>query len=617
MPTRTGWWEWKGLMLAWLLLALPAFAADYYVNDRFREGDVALPECPSMPEGIDGPGCGKCERPCMTPQFAYNTLPLTAGDTVHLNTGTYDSLVHGGTVPVLMLVDASKAGTAGRWLTFSGPLDDRGQPLRGPDGRPLAVIHGRDVAIVGVLVGVNGIRLRGLGFTAFRGDSSPYCGSGVQLLTELPVTSFSFRDLDFFGHIGSCSNAIDIDAPSVGCRLCEVRDSRMSESPEAGHAIWIDGQHGVEIAGNTITGWGRTRSDAVIYLQRAEKAYVHHNLIQDNAGEGIFVRDSSGGLYEHNTFRNNLRRGVGGQAEINVQFGAQQVMRNNIIAPAPRMGALRFQGAFGEADYNGYVIGVDSYLVEDMGAAFLTRELSEWQAAYGQDKNSLSERDGGFASPGDSHLRSTAGRFDPVLGWVADSESSPFIDRADPSAPVSEEQVPHGLRANLGAYGNTWQASHTPIQLSVVSGNGQRGPIGVPFAQALVVQASVGADVSPAAVGGIPLHFQLVEGVGAFGLTPLHTDASGRAEAQLTPTEDGVLVVEVSVVGAPGIAPARFALSTDGAKEPGPDPGTGVMPLPGYDYLVSCGCAQGGGGAPIAALMLLLGWARARRMRRG
>lgn len=64
----------------------------------------------------------------------------------------------------------------------------------------------------------------------------------------------------------------------------------------------------------------------------------------------------------------------------------------------------------------------------------------------------------------DYHLRSTAGRWAPAAdgkngGWARDSEHSPAIDAANPASPFKLEPAPNGGRANLGADGNTAQAS--------------------------------------------------------------------------------------------------------------------------------------------------------------
>jgi len=64
---------------------------------------------------------------------------------------------------------------------------------------------------------------------------------------------------------------------------------------------------------------------------------------------------------------------------------------------------------------------------------------------------------------GDYHLRSQAGRWDPAAGiWVLDQVTSPCIDAGDPSSDFSQEPLPNGGRVNLGAYGNTSEASQSP-----------------------------------------------------------------------------------------------------------------------------------------------------------
>ncbi len=61
---------------------------------------------------------------------------------------------------------------------------------------------------------------------------------------------------------------------------------------------------------------------------------------------------------------------------------------------------------------------------------------------------------------GDYHLKSQAGRWDPVTWtWVQDEVTSPCIDAGDPASPLSDEPLPNGGRINLGVYGGTAEAS--------------------------------------------------------------------------------------------------------------------------------------------------------------
>jgi len=64
---------------------------------------------------------------------------------------------------------------------------------------------------------------------------------------------------------------------------------------------------------------------------------------------------------------------------------------------------------------------------------------------------------------GDYHLKSQAGRWDPVSeSLVGDDVTSPCIDAADPNSPVGDEPEPNGGIINMGAYGGTAEASMSP-----------------------------------------------------------------------------------------------------------------------------------------------------------
>ena len=58
----------------------------------------------------------------------------------------------------------------------------------------------------------------------------------------------------------------------------------------------------------------------------------------------------------------------------------------------------------------------------------------------------------------DFHVRSPEGRYTPG-GWVTDGEGSPCVDAGDPSSAYGLEPWRNGGRVNLGAYGNTGEAS--------------------------------------------------------------------------------------------------------------------------------------------------------------
>jgi hypothetical protein len=63
---------------------------------------------------------------------------------------------------------------------------------------------------------------------------------------------------------------------------------------------------------------------------------------------------------------------------------------------------------------------------------------------------------------GDYHLKSQAGRWEArTERWVTDEMTSPCIDAGDPQGDFVREPEPNGHRANVGAYGNTAEASRS------------------------------------------------------------------------------------------------------------------------------------------------------------
>jgi hypothetical protein len=65
-------------------------------------------------------------------------------------------------------------------------------------------------------------------------------------------------------------------------------------------------------------------------------------------------------------------------------------------------------------------------------------------------------------SPGDYHVKSQAGRWDPRTGdWLQDEVTSPCVDGGDPTIPVGSEPLANGGIINIGVYGGTIEASRS------------------------------------------------------------------------------------------------------------------------------------------------------------
>ena len=77
---------------------------------------------------------------------------------------------------------------------------------------------------------------------------------------------------------------------------------------------------------------------------------------------------------------------------------------------------------------------------------------------------------------GDYHLKSQAGRWDPVSeSWIQDDVTSPCIDAGDPNSPIGHEPFPNGGIINMGAYGGTSEASKSyfgePVCETIIAGD--------------------------------------------------------------------------------------------------------------------------------------------------
>ncbi|MBI9016814.1 MAG: hypothetical protein JEZ07_06075 [Phycisphaerae bacterium] len=78
---------------------------------------------------------------------------------------------------------------------------------------------------------------------------------------------------------------------------------------------------------------------------------------------------------------------------------------------------------------------------------------------YNIDVDPLFANIGSAVNP-DYHLQSTAGRYNPrSQQWVSDSSHSPCIDAGIPYKLTAAEPWPSGRRINIGAYGQSFQAS--------------------------------------------------------------------------------------------------------------------------------------------------------------
>ncbi|HZZ44157.1 MAG TPA: right-handed parallel beta-helix repeat-containing protein [Tepidisphaeraceae bacterium] len=209
---------------------------------------------------------------------------------------------------------------------------------------------------------------------------------------------------------------------------------------------------------------------------------IKNNLLYNNVAGGIFL---TGG--DHTPILNNTIYQPSGYA---LQIASSQTtdvqVRDNIFEVAAGLDVI--VGAAAEQnvtfDYNDFFTTGSGQVGQWNGVNYPT--LAGWQSASGLDANSLSV-DPLFINPAanDFHVQSLygsnhSGTLAPILNTTTglpqanpgisttDNVQSPIIDRGAPTDPYSLEPTPNGGYVNLGAYGNTAQASLSPAHYLLI-----------------------------------------------------------------------------------------------------------------------------------------------------
>ncbi len=252
-------------------------------------------------------------------------------------------------------------------------------------------------------------------------------------------------------------------------------------------------------AGRGSNGGGIYQSGGSLVVLRSEFIGNHVGTDGGALGGGIEVRNSASAWIENTVFRHNtgtfqLGRGDGGNGAglaVNVNAGYTVDVVNCSFAyntGANRGGAIHLQA--GVLNINNAILWSNEVSevagADATGSEIFARDGTTLTISYiditGTTSNEIVvagtngtfsigsgilTTDPLFVSATDLHLQSRNGHYTP-LGYVADSATSPCIDAGDPLSPQSHEPDPRGRRINLGAYGNTDQASRTAVTGSVL-----------------------------------------------------------------------------------------------------------------------------------------------------
>lgn len=219
--------------------------------------------------------------------------------------------------------------------------------------------------------------------------------------------------------------------------------------------------HGISIGATTRITLERVHAESNslsgIFINGASDTVLRNVVIRQNTQDGINVSGGSNLVVQHSVLWMN------GQAGINT--ANTRVMVTNSVLGARATGALLYSAPSVTnivGNYNNLYVEQDASVGQVNTINRTLNSLAAWQAETGQERFSL-DADPQFVNPDgrDFHLRSQTvqGRYDPLLGWVTDTITSPLIDAGDPGWSFSQEPTPNGSRVNIGLYGNTPEAS--------------------------------------------------------------------------------------------------------------------------------------------------------------
>lgn len=238
-------------------------------------------------------------------------------------------------------------------------------------------------------------------------------------------------------------------------------------------------------------GWG----GGAIFLQTPSNYSISTNNVYFNNyaptyGGGVFVDEEAfvymtNDLVYKNYTNDNTHSGAGIAVD---QSGNEQsstlIIKNCTVADNYSLQNKTGNGIF--VDENCYVEAKNCIFWNNNGDFKVTQgSILDIVYSICQDEitgNGLIHNNPLFAdSPNnDYHLKSKEGRYFQGQ-WIIDTEHSPAIDAGDPTSNYSLETLPNGGRVNIGAYGNTIQASRS-FASSIVSKNSElilvQNPVG-------------------------------------------------------------------------------------------------------------------------------------------
>lgn len=370
----------------------------FYLNDEVLTGDVF-----ASAVGSDSNLGFYTNTPMRSFGALLNVWDLDPGDAIYIDTGNYP--IYSNTIVTLAESDSGGEVENVHLVASTnsgGAVFEWMEPLSGNVGPAIVVLQGPYLTFNGARFKNGGLETSGTNHTlynlSFTNASMRTSGQGT-LVSNIAV------DVGIYSTAGSTQTHSRVIVRNGRIEL-NGKDITLQNSLAYGTqsvaAVTVGGRN-IALINNTIVG-SRT---AIILAGEDASLTLRNNTIVANAaaGESYVVRIDSGSL---------------------------------------------------NSDYNNLVARNGAWIGNVNGS---WERLLYWQVASLQDLNSISA-DPMFAneSGGDFHPKSLTGRWTPT-GIVTDSVHAATIDMGAPYMAFNNEPLPHGGRVNIGAYGNTEQAS--------------------------------------------------------------------------------------------------------------------------------------------------------------
>ena len=327
----------------------------------------------------------------------------------------------------------------------------------------------------------------------------------------------------------------------------------------ARYGVWCESEYGevsrIEVAHNV---YGIHVGEYFVNIQNC--------LVRDNTNTGIACNFPA--TVENCTIVNNGIRGI------DVWSSRDVVLKNNIvIARGAGASAIYLNRRPVVCDFN--LLLAENNAIVGYSSGNLT-DLAAWRLSTGFDSNSIST-DPLFVNEGQGnyHLSSVVGSYHGG-SWLADAVHSPAIDAGSPSSTWLHEPLPSGGRVNLGAYGNSEQASKSAASAFSIDPSGWNyGTVIIGSStDAMFVVRNVGVGTLSGTIL-VPQPFSVVSGGSFTGLSP---GQAHNVTVRFSPTTLGIQSNEVVFSG--GTNTVRRAVTGRAIIAPPPLPAKVTGPSP-------------------------------------